>query len=249
MIGSVERYSPAAGKRRAGLFGACILRIILVALILYLVVSRFVVSTYRIESVSMEPALHPADRVIVSNIAYGPRVPFTVSRLPGSGAPERGDLVVVQPPFVIEPSLVARIFEPLANFLSLQKATLHRDLYGGRVNGYMVKRVIGIPGDTVRLANFSLSLEPRGGTEFVPEKQLIPLHYEIQTALDAKGWSLSNPFSGNSEEIRLGDDQYFVLGDNRTQSSDSRSWGPVTRDRIVGKVIYRYWPPRALGTP
>jgi signal peptidase I len=249
MIGSVERYSPAAGKRRAGLFWGRVLRVLLIALIVYLIVSRFLVSTYRIESVSMEPALHPADRVIVSSIAYGPRVPFTVSRLRGSGVPERGDLVVVQPPFVVEPSLVVRIFEPLASYFSLQKATLHRDLYGGRVNGYMVKRVIGIPGDTVRLASFAVSLKPRGGSDFVPEKQLIPRRYEIQTALDAKGWSSSNPLSGNSGEIRLADDQYFVLGDNRTESSDSRSWGPLTRDRIVGKVIYRYWPPRALGTP
>jgi signal peptidase I len=249
MIGSVERYSPAAGKRGTGLLARRILRVLLIALVLYLVVSRFLVSTYRIESVSMEPALHPADRVVVSSIAYGPRVPFTASRLPGSGSPERGDLVVVQPPFVVEPSLVARIFEPLANFLSLQKATLHRDLYGGRVNGYLVKRVIGIPGDTVRLANFSASLKPRGGSDFIPEGQLIHTHYQIQTALDARGWSSSYPFSGNSEDIRLGNDQYFVLGDNRTESSDSRSWGPLTRDRIVGKVVYRYWPPRALGTP
>jgi signal peptidase I len=249
MIGSVERYSPAAGKKRAGMFGGRVLRVLLIALILYLLVSKLVVSTYRIESVSMEPALHPADRVIVSNIAYGPRVPFSVSRLPGSGVPERGDLVVVQPPFLGEPSLIARIFEPLAGFFTLQKATLHRDLYGMRVNGYMVKRVIGIPGDSVRLTGFTVALKPRGSSDFVPEKQLIPLRYEIQTALDARGWSASYPFSGNSEEVRLGDDQYFVLGDNRTESSDSRSWGPVARDRIVGKVIYRYWPPRAIGTP
>ena len=249
MIGSVERYSPAAGKKRAGVFGARLLRVILIALVLYLVVSGFVVSTYRIESVSMEPALHPADRVIVSNIAYGPRVPFTASRLPGSGVPERGDLVVVQPPFLTAPSLAARIFEPLANFFSLQKATLHRDLYGGRVNGYVVKRVIGIPGDSVRLASFAAALKPRGGTDFVPEMQLISGPYKIQTGLDARGWSSTYPFSGNSEEIRLGDDQYFVLGDNRTESSDSRSWGPVSKDRIVGKVIYRYWPPPSLGTP
>jgi signal peptidase I len=249
MIGSVERYSPAAGKRRAGFLGGRILRVVLIALILYLVVSRFLVSTYRIESVSMEPALSPADRVVVSSLAYGPRVPFTAARLPGAGVPERGDLVVVQPPFVSEPSLVSRIFEPLASFFSLQKGTLHRDLYGSRVNGYMVKRVIGIPGDTVRLSSFTVSVKSRGGSDFVPEAQLIPVRYEIRTALDAKGWSPGFPFSGNSEEIRLGDDQYFVLGDNRTESSDSRSWGPVTRDRILGKVIYRYWPLRALGTP
>jgi signal peptidase I len=249
MIGSVERYSPAAGKRRAGPLWGRVLRILLIALVLYFIVSRFLVATYRIESVSMEPALNPSDRVIVSSVAYGPRAPLQFVRRPGTADPQRGDMVVVQPPFVVEPSLVSRIFEPLASFFTLQKGTLHKDLYGGRVNGYMVKRIIGIPGDTVRLASFVASVRPRGGSDFVPEQQLIHARYEIRTALDAKGWSPTNPFSGNSTEILLGDTQYFVLGDNRTESSDSRSWGPLAADRIVGKVIYRYWPPRALGTP
>ena len=247
-MGSVERYSPAAGKRTGPLWGR-LLRILLTALVLYLVVSRFVAASYRIESVSMEPALYPADRVIVSVISYGARIPFTNTWLPGTEVPARGDLVVVQPPFAGAPSLIARILDPVASFFTLQKATLHRDIRGGRVNGYMVKRLVGMPGDTVRLASFALSVKTRGGTSFLPEQQIVPGHYEISTAQKARGWSPTFPFSGNTQEITLGDDQYFVLGDNRTQSSDSRSWGPLTRDRIIGKVIYRYWPPASLGSP
>jgi signal peptidase I len=249
MIGSVERYSPAAGKRRAGPLTGRVLRIILIALVIYLVVSRFLVSSFRVESVSMEPALKPADRLIVSMITYGPRVPFSSSRLPGAGLPQRGDLVVIQPPFVTEPSVAARILEPVASFLSLQKLTLHRDLYGGRVTSYMVKRVIGIPGDTVRLSSFALSVRPRGGSDFVPELQLVPSRYQVRTALEAKGWSSSYPLSGTGSEILLGDEQYFLLGDNRPDSSDSRSWGPLKLNRIVGKVVYRYWPPASFGIP
>jgi signal peptidase I len=249
MIGSVERYSPAANRRRVGSLWRRALRILLIVLVLYLAVTRFLVSSYRIESVSMEPALNPADRVIVSEIPYGPRVPFTTHRLPGQGAPARGDLVVVQPPFVTEPSLIARIFEPLVGFVTLQKASLVRDIYGGRVSSYMVKRVVGVPGDTLRLARFSLLVRPRGAAAFVSEQELSPARYQVATSLDAKGWSSTFPFSGNSGEIRLADDQYFVLGDNRPDSSDSRSWGPVRLERIVGKVVYRYWPPGSLGTP
>jgi signal peptidase I len=249
MFGSVERYSPAAGRRGAGSLVGRLLRVLLIALVLYVVVSRFLASSYRIESVSMEPALRPADRVIVSVISFGARIPFTTTWLPGTEVPTRGDLVVVQPPFAGEPSLLARILEPLASFLTLQKVTLHRDTYGSRVNGYMVKRLIGIPGDTVRLASFALSVKPRGGSSFVPEQQIVPVHYETTVAQNAPGWSSTFPFSGNSTEITLGDDQYFVLGDNRTESSDSRSWGPVTRERIIGKVVYRYWPPASFGSP
>ena len=132
-------------------------------------------------------------------------------------------------------------------FFSLQKGTVHRDLYGSRVNGYMVKRIVGMPGDTVRLEGYTLAIRQRGSSEFVAEGQLIPVRYQTLTTQVGKGWSSALPLSGESAEISLGDDQYFVLGDNRPQSSDSRSWGPVTLDRIVGKVIYRYWPAHAIG--
>ncbi len=134
------------------------------------------------------------------------------------------------------------------SFFTLQRATLRRDLYGGRVSSYMVKRVIGMPGDTVRMSHFVLSIKVRGSADFVPEQQLVADHYVIRTSLDARGWQDSFPLSGNIEETKLNDGQYFVLGDNRPSSSDSRSWGPLSRDRIVGKVIYRYWPPRSIGT-
>jgi len=249
MIGSVERYSPAARRRGTAPAWWRVLRVLLVALALYLVVTRFLASSYSVESVSMEPALHPADRVIVSEIPYGPRVPFSSLRLPGQAAPARGDLVAVLPPFLNEPSLIARILEPVFGFAALQRLSLYRDLYGGRVSSYMVKRIVGLPGDTLRLASFLAMVKPRGSSAFVSELELSPVRYQVAAAVDARGWQPTFPFSGNSPEITLGDDQYFVLGDNRPQSSDSRSWGPLRMDRIVGKVVYRYWPPRAIGTP
>jgi signal peptidase I len=247
MIGSVERYSSSAGKKRANVFIGRLLRIVLIALVLYLVVSRFAASTYSVESVSMEPVISPADRVIVSELAFGARVPFTHARLPGLQLPMRGDLVVVQPPLLGGPTIAARLFEPLANFFTLQKVTLHRDLYGMRVNLCMVKRVIGLPGDTIRLKSYVASIKPRGASDFVPEQQLIRQHYMPITASPAKGWSDALPLSGNGEDLVLGSDEYFVLGDNRPSSSDSRSWGPIGIERFIGKVVYRYWPPQSFG--
>jgi len=247
MIGSVERYSSSAGKKRTNVFVGRLVRIVVIALVLYLLVSRALVSSARIESVSMLPVISPADRVIVSELAFGPRVPFSRSRLPGLQAPERGDLVVVQPPFLGEPTLAARLFEPLVGFFTLQKVTLHRDMYGMRVNVSMVKRIIGLPGDTIRLKSYIASIRPKGASDFVPEQQLIQRHYAPITKSGARGWSDSLPLSGNGEELVLRGDEYFVLGDNRPESSDSRSWGPVSVERIIGKVIYRYWPPHAFG--
>jgi signal peptidase I len=247
MISSVERYSSSAGKKRTNLFVGRLVRIIITALVLYLLVTRALASTYRIASVSMEPSLSPADRVIVSELSFGPRVPFSAARLPGLQLPQRGDLVVVQPPLLGEPNIAMRIFEPLVRFFTLQKVSLHRDLYGSRVPLSMVKRVIGLPGDTIRLKGYIASIRPRGASDFVPEQQLIRTRYILQMKNRAQGWSDSLPFSGNATEILLRDGEYFVLGDNRPDSSDSRSWGPVEMARIVGKVIYRYWPPATLG--
>jgi signal peptidase I len=249
MLGSVERYASVAGKKRAGMLRGRFLRVLIIALLLYLIVSRFLASTYRIDSVSMKPGLSPADRVIVSSLAYGARVPFSSTRLPGLDTPMRGDLVVVQPPFSVEAPLTSRILEPLVNFFTLQKATLRRSLYGSRVNSYLVKRVVGLPGDTVRLSQFALLIKPRGASDFVPELQLSPVGYQLIAKQTARGWSSSFPFSGTGADLLLKENEYFVLGDNRPESSDSRSWGPVGMDRIVGKVVFRYWPPASIGKP
>jgi signal peptidase I len=195
----------------------------------------------------MAPTLSPADRVIVSSIAYGPRVPFSAARLPGLQAPRRGDLVVVQPPFFSNPTIIARIFEPLVSFFTLQKGTLHRDIYNTRVNGLMVKRLIGLPGDTLRLAGYQVSIRAAGASDFVPEQQLIGVSYTLSTRNAAPGLSATTPFAGEGPETVLKANEYYVLGDDRPDSSDSRSWGPVTGDRLLGKVIYRYWPPGSLG--
>ncbi len=247
MIGSVERYSSSVRKRRVSLLGSRTFRILLIAFLIYLVVSRFFLATFQVESVSMEPTLSPSDRVIVSLLAFGPRVPFSHARFPGVGRPERGDVVVVQPPFYDEEPLVERILQPLVSFFTLQKATLRRDLYGGRVNSYMVKRVIGMPGDTIRLSSYTVWVKPRGASDFVPEDQIVSGHYQTRIPPNVPGWSASLPFSGNEDELVLPAGHYYVMGDNRPESSDSRSWGAVPRDRIIGKVIYRYWPPRSIG--
>lgn len=249
MIGSVERYSSSMRKKRFNLFGSLAFRIIFIALLLYLVVSHFLVSTSRIESVSMSPTLSPSDRVVVSSLAFGARIPFSQARLPGLGSPERGDLVVVRPPFVQDSTFIRRLFEPVAAFFTLQKATLHRDLYGARVNTAMVKRVIGLPGDTVRMRSFQAYIKPREGTQFVPEAEMLGSRLPPVKAVLPKGWDSSLPLAGNSADIVLGEDEYFVLGDNRQESSDSRSWGPIHGSRILARVIYRYWPPRSIGKP
>ncbi len=94
-----------------------------------------------------------------------------------------------------------------------------------------IKRVLGLPGDTVEVTNDSIVVN---GSP-LPEPY-IPEEYD----------TLPGAFTKN-RAVNLGPDEYFVVGDNRPYSSDSRAWGPITRGDIVGKAFFRYWPMDKMG--
>jgi signal peptidase I len=247
MIGRVERYTSSVRKRRFSLWRSGVVRVVVAAFLVWLVVSRLIASTWRIDSVSMTPALEPGNRVVVSLLACGRRFPSPRGRPGGRRPPARGDLVIVEPPWVGTAPAWRRLLEPIAGFFTGQQATLVRDFDGGRQNRYVVKRIIGVPGDTVRMQGFTASIRPRGAADFAPEAQLIREPFERLIEFAPTNWEPSLPFSGSAAEVTLGPDAYFVLGDNRTSSSDSRSWGPLDGPRIIGRLVFRYWPPRSLG--
>src|SRR3989338_237852 len=92
---------------------------------------------------------------------------------------------------------------------------------------FYIKRIVGLPQERVVVEDDTVTIyneeHPDG---FSPDS--LYFIYPLQT--------------GGDDEFILGDNQYFVLCDNRSQSSDSRSWGPLTRQAIVGKVRLRFWP-------
>ena len=89
----------------------------------------------------------------------------------------------------------------------------------------IIKRIIGMPGDTVSI---------KDNTVYVNGEELEEDYAYGETS--------------DYEEITLGDDEYFILGDNRPISKDSRYFGPVKEDEIIGKVIFRLWPFNKFGT-
>ena len=89
----------------------------------------------------------------------------------------------------------------------------------------IIKRIIGMPGDTVSIND---------NTVYVNGEELEEDYAYGETS--------------DYEEITLGDDEYFILGDNRPISKDSRYFGPVKEDEIIGKIIFRLWPFNKFGT-
>lgn len=95
-----------------------------------------------------------------------------------------------------------------------------------------VKRIMALPGDSIKVESDNV---------FLNGQKLDETYLPPNTPTEP------HPFLQEGETVKAGPDQYFVLGDNRQHSSDSREWGAVAKEGIIGKVIFRYWPPQNFG--
>lgn len=188
--------------------------LILIAFGLALLLKTFIVQAFFIPSGSMEPTLQVDDRVLVNKLVYRFR------------DPARGEIIV----FAAE-----RAEEP-RSFLAKVRAFLTEGF--GVVNTQekdFIKRVIGLPGETVRVNNKGrVFITPADGG---PSFRLDEPYLNEERDLEAFGPKV------------VPEGSYFVMGDNRAHSSDSRvpSVGPVSRQDIIGKAFMRIWPPRRVG--
>jgi signal peptidase I len=180
---------------------------------------------------SMKPTILEGDRVYVNKLAYDLKVPFTTWHLAQWGNPQRGDIVV--------------FFSP----------------YDGK---RLVKRVIGLPGDTVELRNDVLVLNDQPVAYQALDKKLLrdvattdlDSHVFAHEELPGRPHSVAAYPAAQALRtfgpIQVPAGQYFMMGDNRDDSFDSRYWGMVERSRIVGRATtvvlsfnrQHYWIPR-----
>ncbi len=176
---------------------------IVFALIVALCVMTFVVQSFEIPSGSMIPTLLLGDRVLVNKFIFGTRIPLSDVKICALREPRRGEIVVFEPPEGFESPL-------------------------GR-NIHLIKRVIGIPGDTIQIVNKKLFVN---GKEFVVKNA----HWDDPGIID-RGVSVRDNFG----PITVPPHSYFMMGDNRDNSYDSRFWGFVPEPEITGKMIVIYW--------
>lgn len=186
-----------------------------IAFVLFLVIRTFVVEAFRIPTGSMEKTLLVGDFLLVNKAVYGAQVPGTAVRLPAFNEPTRGDVVVFTPPH-----------EPDKNY---------------------VKRLVGLSGDTLEMRDKVLLIN--GEPQFEPYTQhLDPADVfapgmmwqrdHLAGLVDQVGY---RPTRDNWGPIIIPDSHYFVLGDNRDDSEDSRYWGFVEKESIKGKPLLVYY--------
>ena len=173
------------------------------AVVIVLLVKAYVVNPYRIPSSSMEPTLHCAKPASGCEARFSDRV-LANRFIYHLRDPRRGEIVVFDTPDAARVKCGA--------------------------GGTFVKRLIGLPGETVEVR-----LRRGLGYVFINGKEL-PEPY-IQA---------SRRSTEEFGPVKVRKDNYFMMGDNRSQSCDSREWGSVPRGNLIGKVFATYWPPNRL---
>lgn len=217
---------------------------ICLALLFALAIRCFVVEPYKIPSPSMVPGLLIGDQIFANKFVYGLRIPFTKKRFWEGRDPKRGEVIIF--------------------------------LYPEDESKNYIKRVVGVPGDRVRVEMNSvfvngeeipkIALElgkPVGGRESIPVSPARP-HAKMtlfngwkdyQFFLEKNGgheyWVQYERGNGFSREVTVPENHYFVLGDNRDNSMDSRFWGFVPRKNIKGRGMFIWlsfdWPETPYG--
>lgn len=188
---------------------------ILIALVIWFIVRSLLVEAFRIPSGSMENTLLIGDFLFVNKALYGAEIPIVHKRLPALREPERFDIVVFDSPE-----------EPGIN---------------------VVKRVVGLPGDTLQMVDNVLYVDGRdlaephavtSGSVYDPEDPRMLWQSEHLAIRSSRSY---RPSLKNWGPLVIPADSFFVMGDNRNNSYDSRYWGFLGRDRIAGRPLFIYY--------
>lgn len=194
---------------------------LITAVLLALALREFLFAAYKIPSGSMIPTLEIGDQLIVNKISYGLKLPLAEHKLWHGTVPDHGDIMVFR--FPQDPSID------------------------------FIKRVIGVPGDRIRIDGRSVWVNDVA----LPREPLEDLVYQqddgsYRTATRYRethgGHSYEvlfdqNFFPSDHTEFTVPDEQYFMMGDNRDRSNDSRRWGFVPLDNFVGSpmILHFSW--------
>jgi signal peptidase I len=193
---------------------------------LFLILRTFFVEAYRIPSGSMIPTMLVGDWLFVNKLRFGPNIPFTNVNLPGYAEPLRGDVVVFVSPYQAD--------------------------NGDEPTPILVKRLIGMPGDTIygregvvyingqaqRQGFASADQTPGDGAMVVP-------NFDWQKPLGLKntrfGSAPEQPSVDTWGPLVVPPAHFWMMGDNRYDSKDSRFWGFVPRGNVRGRPLFVYY--------
>jgi signal peptidase I len=182
----------------------------IIALALAIVLRTFFVQAYKIPSASMYPTLLVGDHIIVNKLVYGLRMP---------------DSFFGATPFAHEIPYGRYLFE----FAPIHRGNVVVFVFPEDQSKDFIKRVIGVPGDTIEVKN---------GIVFLNGERADDPHAHLELSPGERTQNSERDYFG---PFKVPPGEYFMMGDNRDRSYDSRFWGPVTRDAIEGRAMFIYW--------
>jgi signal peptidase I len=199
---------------------------IVIAVLLALLIRAFVVQAFKIPSGSMIPTLQIGDHILVNKFIFGTKIPFTDSRVLIFRPPRRGDVIVFSFPKNKEKEECTSFFTNVSRRLgntvgSGNPVYLFKDDCRD-----FIKRVVGVGGDKIEIKSKTVFVND------VPLSEPYTVHRDL---------TFENGERDNFEPFTVPRNSFFVMGDNRDQSYDSRFWGVVDMSEIKGKAFIMYW--------
>ncbi|GHU21423.1 signal peptidase I [Spirochaetia bacterium] len=217
--------------------------IALLVLLGYIAVTTLIFSTRNLETNSMEPQLRTGDRFIVSSFTI--RSLFSdLGLMKRNPSLHRGDIVLVHHGITKQPNIFLIFADGIVRFFTAQRISiLSTD------EDFFIKRVVALPGDEISIAGFICRVKPRDALYPVTEFELTTKPYTVNIPQIPALWDQSLPFSGIYSSTVVGEDEYFVLSDDRSNTNDARTWGPIPVESLSGRLLFRYWPLNRFGIP
>jgi len=146
---------------------------ILWAACVVLVINQYLFQAYRIPSGSMGKTLLVGDMIFVDKLSYGPELLPGVLKTPGVSKPERGKVIIFENPSYLSRGPLYTIFQQMLYMVTFTLVDIDREPTGEPRVHYLIKRAIGVGGDTIHVVNGEVYIKPRGSSEFMSEKSLM----------------------------------------------------------------------------
>jgi len=215
--------------------------VVLVFIVLYIFFTSLFFSMRVLENDTMAPNLRKGEMFVFFSYGLYSLIPgLDLER--GPMALRRGNIVLMDMFREKPPGIFYKSLDVLARFFTAQRFSLL-----DKEEHLFVKRVIGLPGDEITMTNFVIRVKAKGSAYSLTEFEVTDIDYTPSIPNIPALWDSSLPFSGNMERVVLGEDECFVLSDDRSSTNDSRTWGPVKINNITGKALFRYWPFTRIG--
>jgi signal peptidase I len=228
------------------LFRSKLLRIILIVLALYLLyntINAFFVSVWVLHNDTMQPELHNGDRFLVASTIL-PSLLAKIKHTEAAVPFKRGSIVLIDTRRGEDRNWPLIIADNVLRVFTAQQLSIFR------TEEYLyIKRLIALPGDEISMANFVLRVRPADSSYTLTEFELSERPYYPNIPQVPALWDETLPFSGYMDTRLLDPGEYFVVSDDRGNTGDSRTWGPVSAREIVGRPLFRFWPPARIGRP